>query len=720
MTAPATGTSPTPDAVLRAEQEFLAAARAALRQMHAEVVDTATPLLDGEDKDEIWHNTVYQQARTRRAEALVDLPGVALFFGRLDYQPGAAGAERVHIGRRHVRDADGNPMVVDWRAPVSAPFYRASRDDPMGVRRRRRYGFSETAELTAYEDEPLAGPDAAGRGGTSALVTAEIERPRAGPMRDIVATIQPDQDHLVRAPLQPTLCVQGAPGTGKTAVGLHRLAYLLYTEPNRLHRGVAVVGPSRTFLDYIRHVLPALGEVDVRQTTVEELIGHPTTAPPEDPDTARLKGDPRMAELLHRALWSYVQPPEVGLQYVQGSQRYRVGATRIADELASLRGSTRYQAGREALGQRLAHLVLVQMEWRGAAPDDRDQRAVARSRPVRQLVDAVWPKLTAEQVLFRLLSDADALAQAAEGILTAAEQAALRWSKPYRSWRSARWSPADAVLLDELASRIDRPPTVSHLVVDEAQDLSPMQCRALGRRCTTGSLTILGDLAQGTSPAAAADWPSLLAHLGTPEATLAELDQGFRVPAQIIDYAARLLPEIAPGLRRPTSVRQAPGAVQVTGTTPAELPEAVGRICRQALAGPGSVGLIAADPDLAELHRQLVAGGLDPAVLGETEHALEAARLVCVPASLIKGLEFDTVVVIEPARIVAAEPRGTHRLYVALTRAVSTLHVVHAHPLPPALSGLERLGTATGHTLLPGWATAATAVRRRQCPRGCY
>jgi DNA helicase IV len=325
------------------------------------------------------------------------------------------------------------------------------------------------------------------------------------------------------------------------------------------------------------------------------------------------------------------------------------------------------------------------MERRGASPDDRELNAVARSKPVRQLLDAVWPKLSPEQVLFRLLSDPEYLAVAADGQFTRAEQATLLWAKPYRSPKSAKWSAADTVLLDELAGLIDRTPSLSHVMVDEAQDLSPMQCRALGRRCVTGSLTVLGDIAQGTSAWAADDWPTLLTHLGKPDTRLAVLDRGFRVPAQIIEYAAQLLPLIAPGLAAPTSAVRAAGALQITSTTPETLPDAVLRACRHQLIDEGSIGLIAADADIAGLYQRLRTDGLEASLLGQQEDALESSRLVCVPASLAKGLEFDAVIVAEPSHIVAAEPRGLHRLYVVLTRAVSALHIMHAEPLPAAL-----------------------------------
>jgi len=660
--------------------------------MRADVLDTETPEF-ASGTDEVWFNTMYRLARARRGEDLVDLPDVPLFFGRLDYEPGMihdrdpsedTQADLVYVGRRHVRDDDGTPLVVDWRAPVSMPFYRATPADPLGVRLRRRYGFSDSAQLTAYEDEPLT----SGTGdGPSALLAAEIERPRSGPMRDIVATIQPEQDELVRAPLQPSICVQGAPGTGKTAVGLHRLAYLLYTEPGRLGGGVTVVGPNRSFLSYIRHVLPALGEVSVLQKTIDELIDRPATGS-DAPDTARLKGDARMAEVLHAALWAHIGEPDEDLVYIHGATRYRVARSRIAQIVADLAGGARYAPGRDGLAQRLASLVAMQMERRGGTPDDRELNAVARSKPVRQMLDILWPKVSPQQVLFRLLSDPGFLAGTADGHFSADEQVALLWAKPYRSAKSAKWSTGDTVLLDELAGLIDRTASLSHLMVDEAQDLSPMQCRALGRRCANGSLTVLGDIAQGTSAWAAGDWPTLLAHLGKPDTRLAVLDRGFRVPAQIIEYAARLLPMIAPGLAAPGSVRQAPGALQINATTADAFPEAVLRACRDRLAEDGSIGLIAADADITALHERLLAAGIDTALLGRDEDALDAKRLVCVPASLAKGLEFDAVIVTEPSRIVAAESRGLQRLYVALTRAVSALHIVHAEPLPAALQTL--------------------------------
>ncbi|HEY6737594.1 MAG TPA: AAA family ATPase [Actinopolymorphaceae bacterium] len=543
--------------------------------------------------------------------------------------------------------------------------------------------------------------------GFSDLVTAEIERPRSGPMRDIVATIQPDQDVLVRAPLDTTICVQGAPGTGKTAVGLHRVAYLMYAERTRLARdgGVAIVGPNRSFLQYIRHVLPALGEIFVQQLTFEDLIrryfpDHPMATEEESAETATVKGDARMATVLRRALWSGVGVTEdvEALVYSKGANRFRVPDYEVREIVAGvLETATRYTVGRRTVAQRLAHAVLVRMEQRGGTPDDRTQNAVARSTPVKRILDRVWPQRTPEQVLYRLLSDAAFLAEVASDELTPAEQKALLWPRPYRSVKSARWTVSDLVLLDELRELCESASRRGHLVVDEAQDHSAMQLRALGRRCRTA--TVLGDLAQSTTPYAATSWEAVLDHLGAHEdAEIVELTRGFRVPAAIIEYAARLLPALHPGLAEPVSLRRAPGALEVTAVEGAQVgAEDVLRACvRMDERGQhaGSIGVIAADDEIERVFAELSDApvrsrldelGLTPGLLGRTEDALEHCRLVCVPATLAKGLEFDGVVVVEPAHIVEAEPRGLNRLYVVLTRAVSALTVVHARPLPADL-----------------------------------
>ncbi|MGW5262728.1 HelD family protein [Microbispora sp. NPDC004025] len=659
-----------PGNVLEDERAHLAASRAALRAMreHAQSLSA--------DAAGDWvSQQVLQGLLDQRVAALADHPDAPLFFGRLDRAPGDDLPGTVYVGRRHVHDESSRPLVIDWRAPISRAFYQASPADPMGVRLRRRFGY-QGGDLTAYEDEPLDGRAL----GQSRLLTEEIERPRTGPMRDIVATIQPDQDEIVRADLGVTVCVQGAPGTGKTAVGLHRAAYLLFTHREKLARsGVTIVGPNRAFLSYISSVLPALGEVKVDQTTVAGVLGD--HAHPEDPAAAAVKGDARMAEVVKRALWLHVTKPVEGVLFTKGINRYRVPDHEVREIVASLRGTTRYGPGRATLAQRLAHAVLVQMERRGESPDDRVQDAVARSKPVKAILDAAWPKLTPEQVLFRLLSDPEFLARSARSDLSPEEQQLILWRKPYKSHRSAKWTAADAALLDELGDLIERTPSQGHLVVDEAQDLSAMQLRALGRRCRTGSATVLGDLAQGTTPWSARSWKTVLDHLGQPSGEVTELTLGFRVPREILDFAARLLPSVAPELAPPRSLRPGTGSLSVRREpdVAAALPGAV----RQALTQEGSIGVIAADADVPALTAALDAAHLPHAVLGPDSTGDD--RLLLVPATLAKGLEYDHVIVTEPAAIAEAEERGRARLYVVLTRAVTSLTILHSRDLPEEL-----------------------------------
>ncbi|MFG3228367.1 HelD family protein [Kitasatospora sp. NPDC048194] len=666
--------------------------------------------LDLRDVTGTWVSAVVLQNQIEaRIAALADLADTPLFFGRLDYlhpigeelsgTGGAArsaprkggggrragGGESFYIGRRHVHDADGDPMVIDWRAPVSQPFYRASRTDPMDVERRRRFGYTG-GELTAYEDEHLTDP--AETDTASALLAAEIEKPRVGPMRDIVATIQPEQDEIVRADVTGTICVQGAPGTGKTAVGLHRVAYLLYAHRERLARtGTLVIGPNNAFLSYIEQVLPALGELDVAQATVQQLVAHVEVRGEDSPEAARLKGDARMAEVLRRAVRAGITLPTEPCVVVRGSRRWRVPAYELVEIIEELKGrEIRYGAARDALPQRIAHAVLLKMEQSGEAPDDRVQDAVARNSAVKAVVKECWPAVDPAKLVLRLLSEPEFLAECAEGVLTPEEQRAVLWPKPGRSVRTARWTPADAVLVDEAADLVQRTPSLGHVVLDEAQDLSPMQYRAVGRRCSTGSATVLGDLAQGTTPWATASWPEALRHLGKPDAHVEELTKGFRVPEEVIAYASRLLPAIAPGLAPAGSVRQAPGSLAVRRVDGPEAVEAVVAACREALKNEGSTGLIAADARIPLLARALADAGLAHLTPG-TETSADS-RLTLVPASLAKGLEYDYVVLDEPAAVVAGEPderTGLRRLYVALTRAVSGLTVLHTEPLPEQL-----------------------------------
>jgi DNA helicase IV len=625
-----------------------------------------------------------------QAKAMRELPEGPLFFGRLDFDRSAGdhAGQSYHIGRLRISEHPAAPpLVVDWRAPVSRAFYQAGARDPQGVAVRRRFGWApgsrgDSADLTGLEDEHLDGGESQGEGRgesrTSDIVTREIERPRVGPMRDIAATIQPEQDDLVRGDLATSVCVQGAPGTGKTAVGLHRAAYLLYTHPQRIRRGgLLILGPNRTFLSYISQVLPALGETGVRQSTLlEEIARHPVTGA-DGERTAVVKHDARMAEVLRRVLYARVSADGVGsLAVPDGSYRWRVPAEELARILHDVRAEEPpYGVGRERVRSRVVRYVQMRAERRAGPQTNAWVRKIERSRAIGAYVDAVWPRVRPEEIVAGLLTEPAVLASAAEGLLDAEEQKALLWAKPPRSWKSARWSAADLVLLDEVAGLIEHPEGYGHLVVDEAQDLSPMECRAIARRAAFGSLTVLGDLAQGTTPWAARSWDTALRHLGKPDAAVVALTIGFRVPEAVVALANRLLERLDVDVPPGRSLR-GDGELRIRDAA-GELPAAVVDAVRDALTREGSVGVIAADTDVPRVRDALHTAGI--AAAGPDELG---ARVSLVPASVVKGLEYDHVVAVEPAAIAEAEERGLHRLYVVLTRAVSRLEVVHGRALP--------------------------------------
>jgi len=660
------------DIELAAERRHLSESRAALRRMRGRAVDLYNT--SSEAVADPFGAEALGRALSRRIADLADDPSTPLFFGRLDIDE-----HPYHVGRRHVTDDAGEPMVLDWRAPLSRSFYRASVRDPQGVATRRRFGFVK-GDLTSFEDEHLDRGEELGT--KSRILTAEIERPRVGPMRDIVATIQPEQDELVRAELEDSICVQGAPGTGKTAVGLHRAAYLLYLHRERLRRsGVLIVGPNTAFLSYISAVLPTLGEVEVQQATVEDLIARVPVKATDTEEATLIKHDPRMAEVLRKVLWSRLSKPVEPIMVSDGSYRWRIDAEplrRIVDE--ARREGLPYAVGRERVRARVVGLLQRQSEYRtGNSPGDGWLRKMSKIAPVQGFLDAAWPLVTPELLVVEVLTDPSR----AGDLLTEAEQAALRWAKAPKTPKSARFSAADLVLLDEAAGLLERESSFGHVVVDEAQDLSPMQARAIARRSEHGSITLLGDLAQGTAPWAAADWRDTLGHLGKPGAAVVPLTVGFRVPAVVVALANRLLPALGVGVPEAVSLRRDGDLAIVPAAGPEELAAATLVEVTAALEHEGSVAVIAADAAVAQLRTRLAAAGIEAATPGDVD---STARVTVVPATIVKGLEYDHVIVVEPADIVAAEPRGLNRLYVVLTRAVSRLSVLHSKPLPDSIA----------------------------------
>ena len=614
-----------------------------------------------------------------------------LCFGRLDTEHG----EQWHIGRRHVEDPSGDPVVVEWRAPVAVPFYRATVDEPLGLIRRRQF-VVEGRTLVQMADD-LFGPDAAATAaaegpqvrGRDALL-AELERARTGQMLDIVATIQTEQDVAIRAPMAGILTVQGGPGTGKTAIGLHRAAFLLFGNDQLARAGVLVLGPNRTFLRYIAQVLPSLGEEAVVQTILSDLVPDAPVRATDDPATARLKGDARMAEVLRRSLLRRRRPMPADLEVRYQRMRVVVPAERVG-EIAATVAARRipYSAGRTTLRDLLARAVYeryAEVAGRIGTEYSLVSRSLSGDAAFKTALDTLWPSVSAPALVRELLTNRARLAEAADGVLDADEQR-LVLRKGGRSLRTEPWTEADGPLVDEAIELIEgRLRTYGHAVVDEAQDLSPMQARMLARRVPSGSITILGDIAQGTGVWGRDSWDDLLQHLPAPDGVrIEELRLGYRAPGRVLEVASRLLPAIARELRPTASIRPGrsePRFLAIAGDVAA----AAAREAVELTATWTSVAVIVPSALHEAVADALAGTGAD---LGDADrHGLDHA-VTLVPATTAKGLEFDAVVVVEPARIVDDAVRGLRLLYIALTRPTQHLSVVHAEPLPAPLRADE-------------------------------
>lgn len=666
------------DPELRTEQDHLDHAHASLAAMRRRAEALLKELREAGQPD-----LDYQAALIHRVAVLAE-SARPLLFGRIDEELG----HTWHIGRRHVEDTRGDPVVIDWRAPVATPFYQARMENALGLRRRRQV-MVDRQRVVAVADDLFSRRegDTSGtrlRGGDALL--AELERARTGEMLDIVATIQVEQDDIIRAPMDRLIAVQGGPGTGKTAVGLHRAAFLLYNHPSLAQEGVLVLGPSRAFLRYIAQVLPSLGEEAVMQTTLLDIAPRVKVRAEDASEVQHLKGDPRMAEVIARALEQRRAPFEDAVTLKARFTRCTLEADTVnvlRDAIASTRAP--YKSGRLALRARLVGAARHQLRRSGRFEADESwfERELASTEEFKDLLDLLWPSVSPLSLIGDLLTSADRLGASAEGILHDEEWPRLLRSKG-KTLRTQAWTVDDLPLLDEADFLVNgRTRTYGHIIVDEAQDLTPMQFRMLARRGPEGSLTVLGDLAQATGPWGYGHWDEILRHLPmVAPVQRDELTLGYRAPGQVLDLASKLLPEAAPTVNATRSIRRGRTEPRVIRTSQENL-IAAGLDEAIRLAGDDFlVGLVVASTQLPAMAR-LVRDHPEVGLL--EQHAMER-RITLVEATAAKGLEFDAVVVVEPSEIAVDSTRGLRLLYIAMTRPIQHLSVVHAAPLPAALS----------------------------------
>jgi len=748
---------------LEAEQDFVDLAYARLDAMRGDANSMLEGVLDlgkGGTFQSRTERDVIVRTSLARLEQL-DIGDQALTFGRIDRlsEDGAPQpeTETFHIGRLAIHGPDHEPLVVDWRAPVAEPFYRATGRDPLGLVLRRHLAlqgrtvvsvederFTSPGQVTDTVDEgegPPHGGDPSGElivgdlpiGGPAALLAA-LDRARSGRMTDIVSTIQAEQDEIIRSPLSGVLVVQGGPGTGKTAVALHRAAYLLYTHRFPLERqGVLVVGPNPLFLRYIEQVLPSLGETGVTLSTVSGLVPEIKTRENGPADVARLKGDVRMAKVVARAVRTRQHSMSEDIVVPYGALVLRLTAqdTRTIVEGARRRPGT-HNARRRLVEQSVAQVLADRARqtqqrlgvgtpssvtafpgYEDPADLDDDEfdfedfsRKVKRVPELAEALDRMWPRLSPHELLHDLYGATPLIAAASRGILSAEEQVLLARTRS-ASFDDVAWTQADAALVDEARHLLgpraggadEAVRKYGHIVVDEVQDLSPMQLRMLTRRSLAGSMTVVGDIAQATAPWAPSSWDDIVEHLPRRrQARTVELTVSYRTPAEVLAVASRVLAVAAPELTPPKPVRRTgvePVMVQVTGTggpaTTGDLARAVALAAAAEVEAvrPGRVAVIAPDSLRAVLADALDEAGTPVVDARDMRKGGLSEPLVLLGAESANGLEFDAVVVVEPAVIAGETARGLRTLYVALTRPTQRLTVVSLTTPPAALSGTD-------------------------------
>lgn len=685
-----------------------------------------------------WEAEAFEGAISARLNSL-DLHDAALVFGRIDRVMVASNGEgnghgtnghasnghssnghtaeheAFHIGRLAVSDQDHEPIVVDWRAPVAEPFYRATGREPMGLARRRHF-VVKGPQLLGIEDELFGeghlgiGDDGPRLTGYSTLIAA-LESGRTGQLGDIVATIQGEQDEIIRSPHAGVLVVQGGPGTGKTVVALHRAAYLLYTHRFPLEdQGVLVIGPNRLFLRYIARVLPSLGEAGIDQVVLADLVPDSKIVGNDEPFAARVKGDVRMSNVLARAVRDRQRMLKSDLVVPFGSSNLRLRAGETEHIIANARRRfRRHNAARKFVEQEI--YASLARSARDELSADVVRERTRGNEDIRVALERMWPILTPQQLLHDLFGSIALLKSAGSRWLTHEEFSSLSRTRS-EQLSDVVFTFDDVALLDEARALLGPKPerkhdkrngelrvgdhrpidddirTYGHIVVDEVQDLTPMQLRMCERRSLNGSMTVVGDIGQATGPHAPNSWDDVLAHLpDRKQPRITELTVGYRIPAAAMELAAKVLAVAAPQLRPPVSVRSGDGPPAIVRADSAEglLAVLVDQIRDlQSRATDGTVAVVVPTSRYDELADAIEGAGI---AVGRARRDGIDAPVSVVPVNLVKGLELDGVIVVEPAAIVAEENQGLRSLYVALTRATRWLSIVHSDDLPAALLG---------------------------------
>jgi DNA helicase IV len=673
------------EAELAAEQAYINYAYDCLESMRERL--ESLPDAGAHPKDAAALRQLSEEIGDRYADA-----GQGLCIGRIDAEAG----ETHYIGRTLVRDETG-PILINWRARAAEPFYRATVEDRMGLSLRRRFETNGRVLLDMVDevfDARLLDLGVAFPQGVDDLLLVELERSRTPEMRDIAATIKREQYELITRPLEELLVVQGAPGTGKTAVGLHRAAWLLFNREDVLRQqGVLVVGPNRAFMQYVSQVLPSLGETSVDQSDIDHLVPGVRARALDEPPVQRIKADPRMAELLARALAARIRPPTEDIEATFNYLTFTIPAGSVAGavEVAQTSGLPFLDA-RQRFIERFAELYFssyatatrsrAQLRMSGDT-----QRDIQRERDFQNALDRIWPTLSAKQFVHELLSGPNRLAAVAGDLLTAEEQRLLLG--PPGPLEQATWTGSDLPLLDEAEALLrGTAETYGHVIVDEAQDLTPMQLRMVARRSATGSMTVVGDIAQGTGIWPYRSWSQVLSYLpGGGSANVRELRLGYRVPKQIMDLALPILAATAPETELPIAYRDG-------GTEPAFIRvDALGLVDRLVdevmvfTETAGTAGVIVPESLLPAVRAALATARIE---YGEALRDPLGPQLELLTPRAAKGLEFDDVAGLEPARNVAeSETNGLRELYVSLTRATQHLTIVFAEDLPELIQPAE-------------------------------